>query len=293
MTATVNEETVGEFTAPTPEEVGVGYDEYLGLHKLIAAEFSLHIGAWSPIGERKPARTLLDLSNRTQDKQTEHHIKTLAMNAGEHLLDIGCGAGLPAIEFVKASGVRATGINVSRGQLAEAVKTAEAEGVTDRVDFQYGDAMALEFPDETFDSALSIEVFAHLSDRQKAFHEAARVLKPGGYFLVSDFTLRGEPTEEQLTAYLQTWHCMPPITPAKIMEMAATAGFELIQVENMTQNTAFTGELMGLLYGDRRAEIVDLYGAEAVAEMDYVIPLVRSFFREHLGSYLFLLRKPA
>jgi hypothetical protein len=49
---------------------------------------------------------------------------------------------------------------------------------------------------------------------------------------------------------------------------------------------------MGLLYADRKQEIIDTYGPEAVAEMDGVMPGVRTFFREHLGSYLFLLRKP-
>jgi hypothetical protein len=48
---------------------------------------------------------------------------------------------------------------------------------------------------------------------------------------------------------------------------------------------------MGLLYADRHEEIINIYGPEAVGEMDYVMPMVRTFFREHLGSYLYLLRK--
>ena len=248
---------------------------------------------WSKPGEREPASSLSDLANRAQERQTEYHIETLGLRAGEHLLDIGCGTGLPAVRIAQHSGGRVTGINVSREQLARAEATARSAGISDRVSFRYGDAMALDFPDESFDAAMSIDVYAHLSDRQKAFHEAARVLRPGGYFMMSEFTLRGTPAEDELAAYLQTWCCMPPITPAQTMEMAANAGFELVKAENMSQNCAFSGELMGLLYADRHDEIVERYGPELVAQMDPLVPLVRTFIHDHLGSYLFLLKKPA
>jgi cyclopropane fatty-acyl-phospholipid synthase-like methyltransferase len=280
-------------TAPSPEDIGVNYDQFADLHELIASDISLHIGLWSPPGDREPASTLLDLSNRAQEQQTDYHLETLGVQAGDHLLDIGCGAGAPAVRIAQRSGARVTGINVSQVQLDKAVERAKSADVADRVSFGYGNAMALDFADESFDAAMAIEVFAHLSDRRQGFAEAARVLRPGGHFLVTEFTLRGTPSEELLTAYLQTWHCMPPTTPAKTMELAADAGFELVKVDNMTQNCAFSGEVMGLLYADRHDEIVDRYGPELVGEMDYVMPLVRTFFREHLGCYMFLLRKPA
>lgn len=50
---------------------------------------------------------------------------------------------------------------------------------------------------------------------------------------------------------------------------------------------------MGLLYTDRRDEIVERYGPELVAHMDSVIPLMRAFIRDHIGHYLFLFRKTA
>lgn len=280
------------FAPPSPEDVGINYDQLMDLHGLIASEVSLHIGLWTRPGERGPASTLPELSNRAQEWQTDYHLEALGLKATEHLLDIGCGGGAPAIRMAQHSGGRVTGINVSRGQLATATDRAKAAGVADRVSFEYGDAMALDFADESFDAATAIEVFAHLADRQQAFHEAARVLRPGGHFLVSDFTLRAKPSPELLAAYQHTWQAVLPITPATMMELAATAGLELVKAESMTQNTALSGEVMGLLWADRHDEIIDHYGAEIVAQMDLVMPMVRTFFREHLGSYLFLLRKP-
>lgn len=163
--------------------------------------------------------------------RTGPHIETLGLRAGEHLLDIGCGTGLPAVRIAQRSGGRVTGINVSQLHLARSEETARSEGVSDRVSFRYGNAMALDFPDESFDAAMSIDVYAHLSDRQQAFHETARVLRPGGHFMMSEFTIRGTgtPSKEGLAAYLQVWRNMPPTTPAQTIDMAANAGFELDQ----------------------------------------------------------------
>lgn len=287
MTAT-SEET----TTPTPEEIGAGYDQFTDLYGLTIGDVGLHIGMWSQPGEREPASTLSDLANRAQERQTEHHVRTIALKADEHLLDIGCGTGLPAVRVAQHSGGRVTGINVSRAHLARAERTARSLGMAERVCFRYGNAMDLDFPDESFDAAMAIDVYAHLSDRQQAFHETARVLRPGGHFMMSEFTARGTPSAAQLTAYRQVWQCMPPITPSRAIELAAAAGFELVMAENQTHNCAFGGEVMGILYAERHDEIVARYGPGLVAQMDSTLPLVRSFIRDHLGYYLFLFRKP-
>lgn len=280
-------------TAPTPEEVGAGYDQFTDLYGLTTGDIGLHIGMWTKPGERQPATTLADLANRAQERQTEHHVATLDLKADEHLLDIGCGTGLPAVRMAQHRGGRVTGINVSQVHLALAEETARANGVSERVSFRYGNAMALDFPDGSFDAAMAIDVYAHLSDRRKAFHETARVLRPGGHFMMSEFTVRGTPGAEEQAAYQQVWNCMPPTTPARTIELAAEAGLELVTAEDMSQNCAFSGDLMGLQYADRHDEIVERYGPELVAQWDSVVPLVRSFIRDHLGSYLFLFRKPA
>jgi ubiquinone/menaquinone biosynthesis C-methylase UbiE len=290
MTAT-GDRVVNGITVPSPQDVGSSYDQFTDLYGLTIGDIGVHVGMWSRPGEREPASSLSDLANRAQERQTEYHIETLGLTAGEHLLDIGCGTGLPAVRMAERGAGRVTGINVSREQLTRAEATARSAGVSDRVSFRYGDAMALDFPDESFDAAMSIDVYCHLSDRQKAFHEAARVLRPGGHFMMSEFTLRGTPAAEELAAYTRVWCCMPPITPAQTMEMAANAGFELVKAESMSQNCAFLGEMMGLLYADRHDEIVERYGPELVAQMDPLVPLVRAFIHDHLGSYLFLLRK--
>jgi len=281
------------FVPPTPEGIGTNYDQFGALHALIASDVGLHIGMWTLPGERKAASTLLELSNMSQERADDYHFETLGLKSTDHVLDIGTRGGGTAIRLAELSGGRATGIDVSRAQLAVAVGRAEAKGLTDRVTFQYGNAMALEFADETFDAAVALEVFPHLSDRQQGYNEAFRVLKPGAYFLVSEFDLRnGKPSDEELNAFLQTWQIMPPTPPAMTLERVTNAGFDLVKVEDMSQNVAFSGEGMAFLYADRRDQIVNTYGPEAAEHMDHIMPLIRSFFSNHLGSHIYLLRKP-
>jgi SAM-dependent methyltransferase len=61
-----------------------------------------------------------------------------------------------------------------------------AAGIESRATVQSGDMRALPFPDRSFDAAISVAAIDHLSreDSRKALSEAARVLKPGGQFLL-------------------------------------------------------------------------------------------------------------
>lgn len=291
MTVTSDQIASG-LAAPAPEDIGTNYDEFADLYKLINGNLSFHIGMWSRPGELNPKSNVYDLSNSAQERVVEHCIETLELTAKDHLLDIGCGAGAPAVQIAEQGGGRVTGVNVSKGQLAEAVERAEKAGLSDRVTFRYGNAMELEFADGSFDSVLAIDLFPHLSDRQRGFDEAFRVLRPGGSFLLTEFTVRGTPPEDQLAAYLQTFLAMPPIPPERAVELAGKAGFELVKAERMTRDVALSTELMLLIYADRHDEITDRYGPGVMAQLDHVMPLIRSYMREHLGYYYFLLQKP-
>ncbi|GAA4526170.1 SAM-dependent methyltransferase [Amycolatopsis samaneae] len=292
MTVTGDQATSG-LPAPSPEEVGENYDKFGDLYGLTVGDVGLHVGMWARPGEREPSSTLGDLANRAQERQTAYHVETLGLRADEHLLDIGCGTGLPAVRMAQHRGGRVTGITVSREQVTTATGTARKHGVSERVSFRLGNVMALDFADGTFDAALAVDAYAHLSDRPGAFRETARVLRPGGHFLLNDFTLRGTPPPEGLDAYRRTWCCPPPVRLTETLGMAEAAGFELVKAESMTPSCEFSGELMALLYAEKRDEIAERYGTGLTAEMDRLLPLMRSLFRDHIGYYLYLLRKPA
>jgi SAM-dependent methyltransferase len=88
------------------------------------------------------------------------------------ILDVGTGTGRAAVLLAR-NGARVTGVDASDAMLAVARRRAADE----RVDatFRTGDAHALEFPDRTFDVAVSLRVLMHTPDWRRCIDELCRV----------------------------------------------------------------------------------------------------------------------
>ncbi|PTW99839.1 bifunctional demethylmenaquinone methyltransferase/2-methoxy-6-polyprenyl-1,4-benzoquinol methylase UbiE [Pararhodobacter aggregans] len=114
----------------------------------------------------------------------------LAPRAGQHLLDVAGGTGDVAFRFLGRAGetARATVCDMTAPMLEEGRKRAEAEKLAERLDWVCGDAMALPFPDNTFDVytiSFGIRNVVRIPD---ALKEAHRVLRPGGRLMVLEFS---------------------------------------------------------------------------------------------------------
>jgi cyclopropane-fatty-acyl-phospholipid synthase len=107
----------------------------------------------------------------------------LALQAGERILDVGCGWGAFAIHAAREYGVHVTGITLSEPQAALARERAAAAGVGDKVDIRVMDYR--EIAGETFDAIASIGMVEHVGavniDQYAA--KLASLLKPGGRVL--------------------------------------------------------------------------------------------------------------
>jgi SAM-dependent methyltransferase len=133
-----------------------------------------------------------------------HRDRMLAMvrwRGDEQVLDVGTGRGLLLIGAARrlTSG-RGTGIDVwstrdlSGNSLERTQANVEVEGVKEKVVLKSDDARKLSFPDASFDVVLSNLCIHNIPDaegRTQACREIARVLKPGGTALISDFVLTG------------------------------------------------------------------------------------------------------
>lgn len=105
------------------------------------------------------------------------------------ILDIGCGTGrllrLAASRFPEA---RLFGVDAA----IEMVKQAEAStGPDSAIHFQHATAEDLPFPDSQFDLVFSTLTFHHWHDQSLGVAEVARVLAPGGRWLLADFMATG------------------------------------------------------------------------------------------------------
>jgi len=113
--------------------------------------------------------------------------------AGGTCLDVGCGSGALTIAVAKANpDAKITGIDRWGKEYASFSKklcedNAKAEGVSN-VSFAQGDAVKLDFADETFDAVTSNYVYHNITgvNKQQLLLETLRVLKKGGTFAIHD-----------------------------------------------------------------------------------------------------------
>ena len=113
----------------------------------------------------------------------------LAPRPGQRLLDVAGGTGDVAFRFLgRAPGSAAVVCDMTESMLIAGRQRAEAESMAQRLDWVVGDAMALPFPANSFDTytiSFGIRNVTRIAD---ALREAHRVLRPGGRLMVLEFS---------------------------------------------------------------------------------------------------------
>ncbi len=158
--------------------------------------------------------------------------------AGE-AADLGCGPGYLAIELARrAPNLHVTGVDLSDAMLMQAIAGARLAGMAHRTDFRTADAAALPFPDASLDLVVSTLSLHHWEDPTLIFNEVARVLRPGGAFLIFDLRRDLGPAP-----WLLFWFVTHVIVPPTLRQVGEPLG---------SRNAAYTpDEVAGLLQTSR------------------------------------------
>ncbi len=122
-----------------------------------------------------------------QKNLTDFCISLLGEVGGKDLLEIGCGNGVQAKYIKEVGGLKfVTGVDLDEASIDIATQQQKEKNIKDML-FIVDDAQVLGSIDkESMDFVVSIESAFHYPDKDAFMQQVARVLKPGGKFLVAD-----------------------------------------------------------------------------------------------------------
>jgi ubiquinone/menaquinone biosynthesis C-methylase UbiE len=228
-----------DYKVPTPESVGAFYDQVNVILTRVQGG-NMHYGYWTGPDDDSDFET-------AGARLTDMMIERVAARPGERVLDVGCGPGRPGVRLAKASGAGLVGVSVSEQDVRLANQRARTEGVSDRVRFEQANMLALPFPDNSFDHAMALESIVHVPDRVRALLEIARVVRPGGRIVLTDFTVRQGPDrraddhDETVVDVYDSWRAAAPVAAGAYESFAPQAGLVLDEVADITDNVKYTG----------------------------------------------------
>ena len=159
---------------------------------------------------------------------TEEVAGMLKVTPKDRLLDVGSGIGGPARCMAHRFGCRVTGIDLTPEFCEVARHLTRLLGIESRVDFQQGDALAMPFADASFDGAYSMNVSMNIADKAALYREIRRVLKPGGWLMLSELAKGTGVPLDYPTPWAATAAGSFLCTPEETRQGLEEAGFEVV-----------------------------------------------------------------
>lgn len=163
---------------------------------------------------------------------SEEFIGRLGLQAGDQVLDVGCGIGGTSRFICDRYGCRVNGIDLTPEFIETGQALCEWVALTGRVELTVGNALAMPFESRQFDAAVMLHVGMNIPDKAGVFDEVYRLLKPDALFGVYDVMKTGD---EDL-AYPVPWSSVPETCALASQSQYAAAlqgaGFELVEMRN-------------------------------------------------------------
>jgi arsenite methyltransferase len=225
-------------------------------------------------------------------------LSLLALQPGERVLDIGSGPGYLAVSMGEAVGPTGAVHGLDPSSAMNALAGARSAGMP-WIRIDEGDALALPYPDDAFDAAVSTQVYEYVAEMPQALGELRRVLRPGGRALILDTdwdSLVWHTADRALhQRVIAVWeeHLVHPRLPRTLAGLLRRAGFTvigqrvLVLFNSQLKENSFSASLMktiagfvpgrqGLTEADAAAWLADLHARSG--EGDYLYSVNRYVF---------------
>ncbi len=177
----------------------------------------LHHGYWIRGDESK---------EKAQLQLIEHLAQLANVKPSSDILDIGCGFGASSLYLAKHYNASVTGITISPVQVEMALQAAAGKQLD--VKFLLMDAEAMNFQKQ-FDVLWSVESISHYQNRQGFFAYAAKLLKPGGSFAITDWFKKENLTRAETRKFID------PIEKGMFVELQVMDDYEQFLISNDLQ----------------------------------------------------------
>jgi phosphoethanolamine N-methyltransferase len=211
---------------------------------------------------------------------------------GSIMLDIGCGSGGITVDLVRRHGAaRVIGIDVEEPVCAHARRRVVGNGLGDRIEIRLVEPGPLPFADQSFDIVFSKDSIVHIADKETLAADVFRVLRPGGWFVASDWLIsHDDHPSPAMAAYIAAEALdFGMASPRRYHAALTAAGFVDIELRNRNEwyREVARAEL-DRLAGSERDRFVTAIGEDElehqIATWSAMVPVLES--GEHCPHHL-------
>lgn len=237
-------------------------------------------------------KTPEDNLNKATDNLIDELSSFCKLGPETKILDAGCGIGAPAIYLHDKFGSDVTGISISKKGVDLANSRIEGSRYKDKVRFMVADMTATGFANKSFDVIWVMESSHLIKNKALLFYECYRLLKPGGYILLSDVLINKKFNLIiklnflfQIINLIKTFGKGNTETPEHYTELLCQSGFKNIFSKNISNEVEPTFNYWRKNITDSRSNLIKVLDESGIKRFEKSIETLKYFFKKGFNCY--------